>query len=98
VNPLETICDVKAMSVEQLEQRNVSAAVRESRRPGDGSLFSGASKVKSRSSGGEPVGVVTADETLDDSDCVDAADDVDDEDDAEWRRRPGRANLKLGRR
>lgn len=94
MNPLETICDVNAMSVEQLEQRSVSAAVRESRRPGD-ALFFSASKAESLLSGGEPAGVVTADETLDDSEHVDAVEDVDD---AEWRRRPERANLKLGRR
>jgi hypothetical protein len=91
------ICDVKAMSVAQLEQRNVSAAVRESRR--EAILFPSVVIAKSPS-GGEPSGVVTIDEAPSlrppyDSDDVEAVDDVED---AEWRRRPGNVNLKLGRR
>lgn len=82
------------MSVAQLEQRNVSAAVRES--PRAAVLFPSVVIAESPS-GGEPFGVVTADEPssprpLDD---VEAVEDVED---AEWRRCPGRINLKLGSR
>lgn len=85
------------MSVAQLEQRNMSAAVRESRR---GAPLLLSPLIAESPSGGEPSGVVTVDEApssrpLDDSDDAEAVDDVDD---AEWRRRPGKENLKLGRR
>lgn len=82
------------MSVAQLEQRSVSAAVRERRR--GSALFFRLLNAES-SFGGEPFGVVTADEASSPR-LLDGSDPVDDVDDAEWRRRPGNANLKLGRR
>lgn len=83
------------MSVAQLEQRSVSAAVRESRRPVI--LFPSVVIAKSPS-GGEPFGVVTADKAPSPGppEKSDDVEDVEDVEDAERRRRPGKVNLKLG--
>lgn len=82
------------MSVAQLEQRSVSAAVRESRRA---VILFPSVVIAESPSGGEPFGVVTVDEAPS-SRPRDRSDDVEDVEDAERRRRPGRMNLKLGSR
>lgn len=78
------ICDAKARSAEQVEQRKVLGAVLDSR-------VLAARFVNGVLLGGELAGVVTADDTGES-----AEDEDEDEDEAEWRREKG--SLKLGSR